>query len=195
MTSILRIDASARRRGSYTRQLADELIDSIRSDGDTVIVRDLLDGLPLLTEAATHQLAAPADERTTDAARVLEAADGVIDELLSADVLVFSVPIYNFGVPAALKAWADLVARAGTTFAYTDQGPQGLLADKKVYIVAGSGGVPIESDLDFGVRWLRFFLGFLGLDDVQVIKAEGLTSNPEPGLARARSHIGELAAV
>lgn len=192
MTTILRIDASARRSGSYTRLVTDSLLDEVTNAGDTVVVRDLLDGIPLLTEAATGQLATPESERTTDAAPTLAVADELIAELMSADAIVVSVPIYNFGVPAALKAWADLVARAGTTFAYTAEGPAGLVADRPVYIVAGSGGVPIGSPYDHATPWLQQFLGFLGLTDVRVISVEGLASDPDAGVAAAREQIAAL---
>ena len=76
---------------------------------------------------------------------------------------VIGLPIYNFGPPAAMKAWADLVARAGTTFRYTETGPEGLVANKPVYVIVASGGVPIGSPMDLSSTWLTTFLGFLGL--------------------------------
>lgn len=193
MTTILRIDASARREGSFTRQITDELIAAIARPEDTVMTRDLLSGIPLLTEAATNQLASPVEERTPDAAPTLAMSDELIEEFEAADAVVISVPIYNFAAPAALKAWADLFARAGRTFTYTENGPVGLLADRPVYIVAGAGGVPIGSPMDYSTPWLEQFLAFLGVTSVQAIKVEGLASDPEAGVAAAQAQIAQLA--
>ena len=192
MTTILRIDASARREGSYTRRVADELIAALAGAEDIVVTRDLLDGIPLLNEAATSQLASPVEERTPDAAPTLAVSDQLIEEFDNADAVVISLPIYNFGVPAALKAWADLFARAGRTFTYTETGPVGLLSDRPVYIVAGAGGVPIGSPVDYATPWLQQFLGFLGITDVKVIPIDGLASDPEAGLTAAREQVAGL---
>lgn len=116
----------------------------------------------------------------------------MIDELKNSEIVVIGLPLYNFGPPAALKAWADLVARAGTTFGYTASGPEGLLADRPIYIVAASGGTPIDSDADHATPWLRQFLNFLGVSDVSVIAAEGLAANPEKAMAAAFDRIVEV---
>lgn len=134
-----------------------------------------------------------AADRSPASAATLAFADDLIAELQAADVVVIGAPIYNFGVPAALKAWGDLVARAGTTFTYTEQGPVGLLHDRPTYIVAAAGGTPIGSDLDHGTTWLSFFLGFLGIRDVQVVAAEGLAVDAPAGLARAGEAIAAIA--
>jgi FMN-dependent NADH-azoreductase len=95
----------------------------------------------------------------------------LIAELEAADTIVIGVPLYNFGIPAALKAWIDLIARARRTFRYTEAGPEGLLKDKKAYLVVASGGVPVGSDYDFATGYLRHVLGFVGITDVTVIDA------------------------
>ena len=108
---------------------------------------------------------------------------------------MISSPIYNFGAPASVKAWADLVARAGTTFKYTENGPKGLLEGKKAYITIASGGTPVGSDIDFMSGWLTFFLGFLGIEVVEVIAADGIMG--EDGNAKidaAHDEIAKLAA-
>lgn len=191
--TILRIDASATGANSATRNLGDQLIAKLANHDDRVVVRDLALGVPLLTEDVTSNMGlAPAD-RSAGSARTLAFADELIAELKAADVIVIGAPIYNFGVPAALKAWADLVARAGETFAYSEQGPVGLLDDRPTYVVAAAGGTPIGSELDHGTTWLTFFLGFLGLRDVQVVAAEGLAIDPTGGLARASEAIAAIA--
>lgn len=192
MTTILHIAASTRGEESATGLLAAELLDRIGDDA-TVIRRTLSEGVPQLSIAATAQLATPAGERTEAAVPVLASADELIAELNNADTLVFGAPIYNFGPPSSLKAWADLVARAGTTFTYGESGPVGLLADRPTYIVSASGGVPIGSGLDFGTTWLTQFLNFLGITTITVIAANGLASNPETGISEARAQISEIA--
>ena len=101
-------------------------------------------------------------------------ADTLIKELQDADTIIIGSPVYNFGPPASLKAWADLVARAGTTFRYGENGPEGLLNGKKAYIIAVSGGTAIGGDVDFMSGWLKFFLGFIGISDVEIIAADGI---------------------
>ena len=91
-----------------------------------------------------------------------------------ADTIIIGAPVYNFGPPASLKAWADLVARAGTTFRYGENGPEGILEGKKAYIIAVSGGTTIGGDSDFMSGWLKFFLGFIGIRDVEIIIADGI---------------------
>jgi FMN-dependent NADH-azoreductase len=128
---------------------------------------------------STSSLAAigtPAGERTEEQAQneTSQLADTLIKELQDADIIIIGAPVYNFGPPASLKAWVDLVARAGTTFRYGENGPEGLLKDKKAYIIAVSGGTPIGGDIDFMSGWLKFFLGFIGISDVEMIVADGI---------------------
>ena len=120
----------------------------------------------------------PAD-RNAAQKEVLRFSDQLINEVKTADVLVLAVPIYNFGIPAALKAWIDLVARARETFRYTEQGPIGLLENKKVYLVMASGGVPLESDVDFASNYLKFFMQFIGISDVTLVNANHYFEQPD----------------
>ncbi|MEM7093211.1 MAG: NAD(P)H-dependent oxidoreductase [Actinomycetota bacterium] len=194
MTTILHLSASTRGGESATDLLAEELLERLTDDSTTVVHRRLVEGVPQLSVAATSELVTPAPDRSDEAAPVLTHADALIGELQNADVLVIGAPIYNFGPPSALKAWADLVARAGTTFTYTETGPAGLLEDRPTYIVSASGGTPIGSEIDFGTTWLRQFLGFLGIQNITVIGANGLAMDPEAGLAAARSEIAAVPA-
>ena len=106
--------------------------------------------------------------------RLANASQATIGELQAADTLVLSLPVYNFAMPSTLKAWADLVARAGTTFRYTENGPEGLLTGKKAFVAIASGGTPIGSGIDFLSPWLRHFLGFIGITDVEIVAADGI---------------------
>ena len=119
-------------------------------------------------------------------------ADEYIAELMDADAVVIGLPIYNFGPPAAMKAWADLVARAGTTFRYTATGPEGLVDDKLVYVVVASGGVPVGSPMDRSSAWLTTFLGFLGLRNVTLIAADQLNVDPEGAATEAREKVDQI---
>ena len=191
MTRILRIDSSARTGDSVSRELASRLID--RFPGDTTVrTRDLSDGVPLLTEHTLLAMRTPADERTPEHDVALAVADEFIAELIDADAVVIGLPIYNFGPPAALKAWADLVARAGTTFRYTENGPEGLIDDKPVYVIVASGGVPVGSPMDLSSTWLTTFLGFLGLRNVEVVAAGQLNVDPERAVTAAHELVDDV---
>ncbi|MEO1489036.1 MAG: NAD(P)H-dependent oxidoreductase [Pseudomonadota bacterium] len=171
MTNILHIKASIRGDESVSNKIGSALI----GDSASVTVRDLsANDIPFVDAARFEANLTPAADRTPQQSELAAIADTLIAELQAADTIVFSTPIYNFGVPAVVKAWADLVARAGTTFKYTENGPVGLLENKKVYIAAASGGTPIGADFDFMTSWLKFFLGFLGISDVEVIAADGI---------------------
>ncbi|MEM7702974.1 MAG: NAD(P)H-dependent oxidoreductase [Pseudomonadota bacterium] len=175
MSNILHITASIRGDESVSNQIGNTLIASFKSDSDTVTVRDLSQNdIPFVDAARFEANGTPQADRTPEQAELATIADTLIAELQAADTIVFSTPVYNFGVPAVVKAWADLVARAGTTFKYTENGPVGLLEGKKVYIAAASGGTPIGADFDFMSSWLKFFLGFLGISEVEVIAADGI---------------------
>lgn len=193
MTTILRIDSSARRTDSVSRELVGRLVDRLHGDVTvTVIDRDLANGVPLLSENTLGAMFTPQDQRS-DAQHVeLSAANEYIAELMDADAIVIGLPIYNFGPPAAMKAWADLVARAGTTFRYTETGPEGLVPDKPVYIVVASGGVPVGSPMDLASTWLTTFLGFLGLSNVTVIAADQLNVDPEGAVTAARGKVDAI---
>jgi FMN-dependent NADH-azoreductase len=112
------------------------------------------------------------DQRSAAQRAALAESDALVAELAAADLLVIGVPIYNFGVPAALKAWVDMVARARLTFRYTENGPEGLLRGKRAYLVVASGGTAVGSEIDFATGYLRHVLGFLGIEDVQIIAAD-----------------------
>lgn len=189
--TILRIDASARRRGSQGRTLGDALIERLSPSlgGARVIHRDLANGIPLLDTEALEAWSIDPNERTRAHTSAAAFSDALIAELEAADAIVIALPIYNFQVPAAFKAWIDLVARARVTFRYGARGPVGLLADRPVYVIVTSGGTRLDGPLDFVTPWLTHVLGFLGLSDVRWIRADGLGSDAETRLAEARAAI------
>jgi FMN-dependent NADH-azoreductase len=171
---ILRIDASARVVGSITRQLADRMVDGMQAHmpGMTLTRRDVAKGLPFVDDAWVNATLAAPDARDAPQREALAGSDALVAEAMAADVWVIATPIYNFGVPASLKAWIDQIARARLTFRYTEQGPQGLLTGKKVYILTATGGTEVGSPIDFATPWLKFVLGFLGITEIEVIAAD-----------------------
>ena len=191
-TTVLRIDGSARVQGSITRKLADQVIDQIAPA--KVITRDLAKGLPLITEAWVNANFTPADQRTDAQRAELATSDKLIAELNAADTVVIGLPIYNFSVPAAMKAWIDQVARAGVTFKYSAEGPVGLLEGKRAIVLVASGGTKSGSDIDYATDYMRHVLGFIGIKDVEVIAADQMAMNPEETLKSAEDAVAALAA-
>lgn len=177
--NVLHINASSRYDGSLTRAVSAQLTDILTGQqAGNVQQRDLASGLPFIDEQWIHANFTDPVERSEAQKAVLALSDLLIEELKSADVVVMAVPIYNFGIPASLKAWIDLVARARETFRYTDNGPVGLLENKKVYLVMASGGVPLESEVDFASQYLKFFMQFIGISDVTLVNANQYFEQP-----------------
>lgn len=188
--AILNIQSSARVEGSVTRQLSDAVLAQLGARN--VTTRDLADGVPLLTAHWLGANFAAADERDAAARDALALSDALIEEIKAADTLVIGAPIYNFSVPAALKAWIDQVCRVGVTFKYTDTGPVGLLSGKRAILVLASGGTPVGSDIDYASGYLKHIMGFIGITDVTVIAADTLGKDASTKLAAARSDIANL---
>ncbi len=173
--TILRIDASARRTGSVSREIGDSVL-AAHPDA-TVVTRDLaVTPLSQIDETWVGANFTPASDRTAEQVEALALSDALVAELQAADTIVLGLPIYNFGVPAGLKAWIDLVARAGVTFRYTETGPVGLLTGKKVIVAYASGGTPLGADYDFASGYLRHVFGFLGIADIAFVTADDLAS-------------------
>lgn len=197
MSTILHISASIRGAESVSRTLGTKLAEGFaQRDGAAIVERDLsATPLPFVSADRFAANLTPVDERTKEQADLAAIADELIAELQAADTIVLSIPVYNFGAPASVKAWADLVARAGTTFRYTSDGPQGLLTGKKAYLAFVSGGTPYGSEADFMSPWLKFFLGFIGIDDVTVVAADAVNrSDGGASIAKANEAADALLA-
>ncbi|MEM9095084.1 MAG: NAD(P)H-dependent oxidoreductase [Pseudomonadota bacterium] len=190
-TAVLRIDASARHAGSVSRDLSDKIIARIE-DAD-VTIRDLAaSALPQVDAAWIEANFTAESDRSAAQKATLAQSDALVAELKAADIVVIGLPIYNFGVPAALKAWIDLVARAGVTFAYSAEGPKGLLQGKRAIVAVASGGTEAGSEIDFATGYLRHFLGFLGITDVDFVAADRLMIDPEQTLTAAAAQVTAL---
>ena len=189
---ILHLDSSARQEESVSRQLAKQLVHKIKKSEDQVIYRDISGNIPFVAGIKGAGFIIPEEERTEQDKQLFQFSDELVDEFLAADTIVISSPIYNFGPPAAAKAWFDLVARAGRTFKYEATGPVGLVeGNKQVYLVITSGGVPAESPVDFCTPWFKQALTFLGIKNIEVIDASQLNIS-DANLVKAKEKINNL---
>ena len=188
--TVLNIQASARHDGSVTRQLSNKILTEIAAD--QTITRDLATGLPLLDAAWLAANFTLADDRTDVQRETLALSDSLITEIKKADTIVIGSPVYNFSVPAVLKAWIDQIARVGVTFKYTPDGPVGLLSGKRAIIVIASGGTPVGSDIDYASGYLKHIMGFIGITDVTIIAADALGNDADAKIAAANDDIKQL---
>jgi len=193
-TRVLAVNASGRSAASATRQLSRDLIAALddRHGNVEVTSRDLADGVPFVDQAWIEANFTPAESRSAEQREALSYSDSLVAELQQADVVVIGAPIYNFSIPASLKAWVDMIARARLSFRYTENGPEGLLKDKKAYLVVASGGVPVGSPVDFATPYLRHVLSFVGITDVEIIAAEKLNTQADDAMDTARARIAEV---
>ncbi|PXW16892.1 FMN-dependent NADH-azoreductase [Paraburkholderia caballeronis] len=198
MTTILQINSAARSQGAQSTLLVGELTAKLQqaNPGAKVVSRDLQSApLPHLDDAVLGAFFTPAEQRTPEQQAIAARSEALIAELQAADVVVIGAPLYNFGVSSQLKTYFDWIARAGITFRYGAQGPEGLVTGKKVFVVAPRGGLYAGTPNDSQTPYLRTFLGFLGMTDVTFIYAEGLNMGPEAqsaGLANARDAIAAV---
>lgn len=191
--NILQINGSARVDGSNSTRVADAITARLlaRHPQASVTLRDLArDPHPVLDEAALGALFTPAEQRSPEQAARVALDDALIAQLKRADVIVLGVPMYNFGVSVQIKSWIDAIARAGQTFRYTANGPQGLVTGKKVYVGLARGGIYRDTPNDSQVPYLKGVFGLMGMTDVEFIYAEGMNMGPE----RASAAFEEVAA-
>jgi FMN-dependent NADH-azoreductase len=200
MTTLLQLNTSLFSNGGQSSQLADAFVATwTQKHADTRVVRRDLAAEPvphLDAERFTGFLSKPED-RTAVQQAVVAYSDALIDELREADVIVLGLPMYNFGIPSVLKAYFDHIARAGVTFRYTENGPVGLLNGKKVYVLAARGGLYAGTARDSQTAYVREFLNFLGLTDIEFVYAEGLAmgeTSKQTALGKAREALAQLAA-
>jgi FMN-dependent NADH-azoreductase len=198
MKTLLQIQSSIFSDGGQSSRLAERFIAAWRASnpGGKVIVRDLAkEPVPHLDAARFGAFLAKPEERTPEQQAVVDYSDALIGELKRADLVVVGLPMYNFGVPSTLKAYFDHVARGGVTFKYTEKGPVGLLTGKKVYVFAARGGMYAGTPNDTKTPFIRTYLSFLGMSDIEFIYAEGLAiseASKEKGIARAQARIDRL---
>ncbi len=197
--NILQINSSARSTGSESTRVADAIVARLQAanPGASLVRRDLASNPhPAIDEATLGALFTPADQRTPEQAARVALDDALIAEAQAADAIVIGAPMYNFGITVQLKSWFDALARAGVTFRYTAEGPEGLLKNKKVYVALSRGGIHKNGASDSQVPFLKTFLGFVGLTDVTFVYSEGHGMGPEAvakAIAEANEQIKEVA--
>ena len=195
MKTILQLNTSILSNEGQSTRLATEFVAAL--DASEVIVRDLAqEPVPHLDAERFGAFITPNEKRTEKQKLLVAYSDRLIGEIRSADTLVLGLPMYNFGVPSTLKAWFDQIARAGVTFRYTEKGPVGLLTGKKAVVFAARGGQYAGTPADTQTPYVRDFLAFLGITDVEFVYAEGLAiseASKTASLAKARETIQQLA--
>jgi len=200
MSTLLKINASLFSANGQSSQLAERFAAAWQAShpGSRIVERDLAaNPVPHLDGARFMAFLAKPEERSAEQQAVVDFSDALIAELRAADVIVIGLPMYNFGIPSQLKAYFDHLARAGVSFRYTAAGPEGLITGKKAYILAARGGVYAGTPKDSQTAYVRDFLGFIGMTDVEFIYAEGLNMGDESkhtALAQAHQAIADLTA-
>jgi len=198
MTHLLHVDSSVFGLGGQSAQLSDAFVKRWMSQHpDTIVTqRDLAgDPVPHLDATAFSGFTSPAEERSPEQIAAVRLSEELIAEMRVADVIVLGMPMYNMGVPSTFKSWIDHVARAGETFRYTENGPEGLLAGKKVYVLAARGGQYLDTPNDTQTPYIRTILGLMGITDITFINAEGLAMGDEvksQAITAAHARIIEL---
>lgn len=191
---ILNINSSSNKTSSLSTAYAAKVVAKLQQEHKDVTVQTrhtTFDKIPFIDEAILAGLFVDG-ERTEAQKEALQLSDALIKELIATDVLVIGTPMYNFSVPASLKAYFDLIARAGLTFKYGDKGPVGLLENKKAYVIMSSGGVKIGSEADFAGNYIKQFLGFIGITDVEFLELDLLMFGSEEKLAAADKKIAAI---
>ena len=183
-----------RRQKSVSRMLADEMVSSLgaRKPGINVITRDLASGVGIVNAAWIDAERTSEENRTPDQRALLTQSDALVAELQAADDLVIATPIYNFSVPAALKAWIDLICREKITFIYENDRARGLLANKRATVIITSGGTIADTDVDYASNYIQHILKFIGILDVSVIDVTGLAKNRREVINNARKEIARV---
>ena len=190
---IYQIDSSARKEGSTSRALAKKLLNKIKKPNDTVVYRDLNDEMVFVSNLTESGMNIDKKDQNENHKKMFELSNKLVKELKESDIIIISAPIYNYGPPATLKAWSDLAARVGETFKFKPNGRrEGLLKNKKAYLVITSGGTKLNSKEDFLTPWLKFILNFFGIEKVDVVSADQMALDYEKSIKNAERQIDNL---
>lgn len=196
MKKLLVLRTSLNGDKSFSNQLLDHLVAEARQrhPGLTVVERDLnADQVPMLNSQTVGAIRAGVDD-TAERREAIALSNQLVEELKSADAIAIGLPRYNFTAPATFKSYIDYIGRAGITFRYTEQGPEGLLPNVPVYGIVASGGAYAGTDADQMSGWVKQVLGFLGLQRVELVHAERLAFDADASMADARQQISKLIA-
>ena len=187
---IYQIDSSARKEGSTSRALAKKLLEKIKKPKDEVVYRDLNDEMVFVSGLTESGMNIDEKDQNENHKKMFELSNQLVKELKESDVIIISAPIYNYGPPATLKAWSDLVARVGETFKFKPNGRrEGLLRNKRAYLVITSGGTKLNGKEDFLTPWLKFILNFFGIEKIDTISADQMALNYDKSINDAEKQI------
>ena len=190
---IYQIDSSARKDGSTSRALAKKVLEKIKKPEDEIIYRDLNEEMVFVTGLTESGMNINIKDQNENHKKMFKLSDQLVKELKESDVIIISAPIYNYGPPATLKAWSDLAARVGETFRFKPNGRrEGLLKNKRAYLVITSGGTKLNSSEDFLTPWLRFILNFFGIEKIDIICADQMALNYEKSIKDAEKQINQI---
>ena len=190
---IYQIDSSARKEGSTSRALAKKVLEKIKKPGDKVIYRDLNDEMVFVTGLTESGMNIDQKDQNENHKKMFKLSDQLVKELKESDIIIISAPIYNYGPPATLKAWSDLAARVGETFRFKPNGRrEGLLKNKKAYLVITSGGTKLNSSEDFLTPWLKFILNFFGIEKIDIICADQMALDYDKSIKDAEKQIENI---
>ena len=190
---IYQIDSSARKKGSTSRALAKKVLDKIKKPEDEVVYRDLDDEMLFVSGLTESGMKIDEKDQTEEHKKMFSLSDKLVSELKESDIIIISAPIYNYGPPATLKAWSDLAARVGETFRFKPDGRrEGLLKNKRAYLVITSGGTKLNSKEDFLTPWLKYILNFFGIEKVDVVSADQMALDYEKSIKDAEEQIHNL---
>ena len=190
---IYQIDSSARKEGSTSRALAKKVLEKIKKPGDEVIYRDLNEEMVFVTGLTESGMNIKEEDQNENHKKMFELSNQLVKELKESDIIIISAPIYNYGPPATLKAWSDLAARVNETFRFKPNGRrEGLLKDKKAYLVITSGGTKLNSKEDFLTPWLKFILNFFGIEKIKTICADQMALDYEKSIKNAEKQINQI---
>ena len=190
---IYQIDSSARKEGSTSRALAKKVLEKIKKPGDEVIYRDLNDEMVFVSGLTESGMNIDEKDQNENHKKMFKLSDQLVKELKESDIIIISAPIYNYGPPATLKAWSDLAARVGETFRFKPNGRrEGLLKNKKAYLVITSGGTKLNSSEDFLTPWLKFILNFFGIEKIDIICADQMALDYDKSIKDAEKQIEKI---
>ena len=187
---IYQIDSSARKEGSTSRALAKKLLKKIKKPEDEVVYRDLNDEMVFVSGLTESGMNIDEKDQNENHKKMFELSNQLVKELKESDIIIISAPIYNYGPPATLKAWSDLVARVGETFKFKPNGRrEGLLRNKRAYLVITSGGTKLNGKEDFLTPWLKFILNFFGIEKIDTISADQMALDYDKSIIDAEAQI------
>ena len=190
---IYQIDSSARKEGSTSRALAKKLLQKIKRPEDEVVYRDLDDEMVFVSGLTESGMKIEKKDQTEHHKKMFDLSDTLVKELKESDIIIISAPIYNYGPPATLKAWSDLAARVGETFRFKPNGRrEGLLKNKRAFLVITSGGTKLNSNEDFLTPWLKFILNFFGIEKIDIICADQMALDYDKSIKNAEKQIENI---